>query len=650
MLLIALLAPAVAMPAEESSIFGWTDLWGDARIRYNFNDQQRESDGTTQARWQQQLALGAEGYVYHPALLNMRFEGGPLLVQQRNETDAGLATSNDVLWGGGGVLDILQIKPYGVSIRFQRSHPSVTTSLSGDYLTENTTLGITGRLEQVIIPASINWGISQNNSLGSGQGDIRDEKVKEAFLNASMNWRQRDSFRLKADSIERVSGSGSAGLPIRSSTRNHLNVILDAKNYLSWTRRANTLLDQTLAIYRERSLESAGAQTNRKRYRAQLARNAGAGTRLSGHFQYLGYDSRDVGSDLVDYGVQYGGRSGRDVRYVGSLKAERERGTQINRDRRGGEGSVSVQKDSPLGKVSATLTVRGDRTDQESISQWVQVYDEPFTLEGTTPVALANPFVDPFSVTVTNTPGSQVFSEGLDYRLIVSGDVTSIQRLVDGNILDGQAVRASYQYRAAGTLAYDSRGGNLGVALAVSRNAQFYASFSTVDNILISGSPDVPLRDTDRTEVGTNLQFRLTRWALAGADASYVIHEESINPYVGERFSGRLEMDLPWALKLNLSAGLDRRDLENSAEDVNARWQSVAIGGQIGSGGRLSYQVFSSSDDGGSQPRDSLRQKLNYRWGFRQLNFDLSFSHENETLDGTGRESTRLLAQLWRSF
>lgn len=649
-LLPALLAPTVGMPAEDSSIFGLTDVWGEARIGVVSNERQRESTTTDDSRWQQQLVLGVDGYLYHPALLNMRLEGGPLFVQQSIETNASLAKSSDTLWGAAGALDILKAKPYPVSIQFRRSHPSVSTSLSGDYITENTMLGINGRLDKVLIPVNLRWGMRQDNSYGSGQGDIRDEKVKDAFLHADISWRKKDTLLFKLDTTDRISSSGSVGLPITSSTRNYRSIWLNSKNFLGANPGGETILEQSLGFYREQTLVPRFYETRRQNYLGRLSRQFGIDNRLSGFIKHQSNQQRDVNDESLGYGIRFSGRTDSRLRYTGSLDGGRQSGTEIKQDRRSGQGTLSGERISPLGRVDASLTVRGARTDQEARNEWVQVFDETLVLEGTTPVTLANPFVDEFSVVVSNAAGTQVFSEGLDYRLIISADVTSVQRLVDGNILDGQVLRASYQYRSGGTFAYDTKGASGSVGISFTPNARLYANYSKTDNVLISGVPTTPLRDANRAEVGGRVQSRFFRKILVSGEATYVVQDESISPYVGNTVAASIETALAWALKLNLSTGLDRRDLENSPEDVNARWQSLGIGGRIGGGGHLDYRIHFLKDDGGSQGRETQRQVLRYRWAFRDLNFDLSFTHLNEMLGGTKREDTNVTAQLWRSF
>ena len=108
--------------------------------------------------------------------------------------------------------------------------------------------------------------------------------------------------------------------------------------------------------------------------------------------------------------------------------------------------------------------------------------DETVGLNGVTPVELREEFVVEGSVMVTNVDRTQTYIPNVDYRLNEIGSTTTIERLVGGNILDGEDVLISYEALTGGTVKYGSTSESVGANLAVSPRTSLFLRLANSDN------------------------------------------------------------------------------------------------------------------------------------------------------------------------
>ena len=128
---------------DDIKSFGLLNVSGHFRTGYLFDDRERGTGSSSsfeqRATWEEVFFLLTESFIYHPGFLNMDFGGGPILVQQQFDSNLGETSHNDSLFNVLARLNFLELKTYPFSLYYQRSHPSVTTSLAGRFLTENDT-------------------------------------------------------------------------------------------------------------------------------------------------------------------------------------------------------------------------------------------------------------------------------------------------------------------------------------------------------------------------------------------------------------------------------------------------------------------------------------------------------------------------------
>jgi hypothetical protein len=324
--------------------------------------------------------------------------------------------------------------------------------------------------------------------------------------------------------------------------------------------------------------------------------------------------------------------------------------TGFTRDRSSVRGAAEYSRETGFGGIGISGSVRAERNDQESTADEIGVFDEPLLLVGTTPVDLRNEFVVPGSVVVRNADRTQTYVEGLDYRLITTGTVTSVQRLVNSSITDGETVLVDYSYSTSGTAEYDTFGSGIAFRADFLQNFRAHVRYDWQDTSIREGELTNPLNDGEILEfgVGASNQF-LDGWTL---DAQYRHLQQDLetSPFVSDQLDASITTSLGGTMALTLAAGLIETDYENSNEDISQVSYRVGLRGRILRRSYIAYDAFLLDDTGGTLPRKQFRHRLHFQWSYRQMRFDLRATLSDDELGVSERKNTTVTAQLTRVF
>jgi hypothetical protein len=633
--------------------FGVLDTDASVSIRYllDENDRSTESSASTfenRATWEQEVLLASTSYVYHPGFLNMEIAGGPLLVQQAFDTNAGTSSSNDTLVNFLARFNFLDLKSYPFSLYFQRSHPSLTTSLSGRFLTRNDEFGFRGRHTGLLKGTELSLDLSHRDTEGSGFGSIVDEDVDRAFFGWQTSYRDDDRISIEFDRYTQASLSGSTGLPIQESEIEQATARLIARNHFG--SKKQILLNQSLFVLEQETVSQRPSEFENLYYTAStLWQNSDT---IQSSFNYRFNDSRRTDADAETHNMRANVNHaiGENSRYYLFVDHEEAKQTGFSRSRTGGGGGINYSKPLGFGTLGIAGSVRQERNDQESTSDSVQIFDEPVTLDATTPVDLANDFVVASSVVVTNTAGTQVFIEGADYRLIVVGSTTSIQRLIDGNIFDGQTVLVDYEYLTSGTAKFDRLSANISATLDFLEYAHAQVRYGFIGSDLLSGEFTTPINDAKAFEVTLGADFPVGESWRIGGEIRHLDQDEDIAPYVRDSVSLNASTRVYGSLHLYMSASRVEVDQATSTEDVDQATYRLGIRGVPFGRAQLSFETTYLEDVGGSLPRDQLQHRLTLQGRYRMVRYFLRAIVSEEALGVTQRNYTQITAGVTRDF
>jgi len=621
--------------------------------RYAFDEQKRGSGfGTdsfeSRTTWEEEFLVMTESFVYHPGFLNMELGGGPLLVQQQFDSGSGDASESDTLLNVFARLNFLELKSYPFSLYYERSHPSITTSLSGRFLTKSDRYGFTSRITAPWKSAYLDIDLSRHQTEGSDLGSVVDNDVENSVVTLMQSLGNGQWIEFKHQHSVQDSRSGSTGLAIRDSTIAFDHSTIRAHNLIGDKQQLR--IDQTLRRFDQEVDSGTPRNTVTSEYfgRAFWDHSERARSRLV--LRYSDIDRIDSESTLQDVELGASFKMSEKLRYDVAMDLQSEEQRGFDRDQTGARGIVYFTQDSAVGRINIAASVEQQRTDQRSDVSSIEVLDEVLVLNGTAPVDLANDFVDSVSVVVSNATRTQTFVEGLDYRLVIIGATTSIQRLVGSNIADGETVLVDYRFQTSGTVKFDSLSSSLSVNLAFLKAFNAFARFNTRETDISEGAFTTPINDADIFEVGLGANYPALQGLTIGGEIRHTDQREDISSFVRDSADLFVTASLRGRFRLRLSGGVLKVDFDRSDEDVDQRFVRLGIAGRIWRRVRFSIDSAYLEDTGGSLTRDQFQHRMTVQWGYRQVRFDVRAILSDESLGTTERESSQISAQLTRIF
>jgi hypothetical protein len=648
-----LLLMAIAAEAQEDiAPFRLTDVSGEFEARYLFDENRNDSANPatfiSTPVWEEELLIRTRSYVYHPAFLQMNIGGGPLFVQSEFQSESGRFSDQNTLFNFDAAFSFLSVRPYPFTLHYRQSHPQISTGLSGSFLSTVKNYGIRGVLRPTKLPSGLYWDASHRDASGSGTGAVLDDETDRVSISTSLPYGDGNNLRFSFNWADTISGSGNVGLPVQQSQITNTGAQLAAKNFFG--RSSDLSFRQVFTWLRQETLIATETQQDRINYTGNLLWDYSEKTNYNANLRYV--DVERTGSWSRTGGARVGFRhslsGGLSWSGVGNLSRSEAPG--FITDAAGVATSVAYSRSLPFGTLTASARVGLRQTDQESAADTVAVFDEAVLLAGTNSVSLSQDFVVSVTVTVTNEAKTQSYIDGVDYRLFVTGGTTNIERLVTGNIADGQTVLVSYDFLTGGTVGYDSLTQNISLNLSTLKYASVYLGYNTVDNDISSGSALTPLNDSTSLDVGARVAYPVSQRWLVGGDYRFTDTDSDISSSISNRCAAYARVKLLSATSLQVGVQNTKVDNADSPEDVDRSGYTVNLSSVLGRGVRLSYSGRYSKDDGGSLFREEFRHVFRLDWGYRLVRFTLQADQSKVTQGGNEQTYKRVNARLTRYF
>jgi hypothetical protein len=233
---------------------------------------------------------------------------------------------------------------------------------------------------------------------------------------------------------------------------------------------------------------------------------------------------------------------------------------------------------------------------------------------------------------------------------LVIGATTSIERLVTGNIPDGETVLVTYDFLSGGTVEYKTHTQGLSLNLQIYKHFSLFFQYNEGENEISRGSAVTPISDTRVTQFGGQVDYPLgSRWNV-GARYRNIDNESDISSSVTHRMEAYAQVRLFRGTSLQLGAMGSTVDNLNSPEDVNLLRYTVNLKSRLPGSVLLTYTGQYGEDDGGSLFREDLRHALRLDWGYRRVRFSLQADQVLFTQGDYEQTDTRVVARLSRFF
>jgi hypothetical protein len=621
--------------AADIAPFRFTSVDGEISLRQYFDEQMGGTiglpkTGETRSTLEGEVFLRTEGYVYHPNLLKVDLGGGPLLVQSKVTSGGVSNSSTDPLYNLTAHFNFLEQKPYPVSFYYEHLNPSVYTSTTSRFLQENNKVGFNAALRRP--GASANYVVDAFRSTTQGEGidQIVDDEIEQASFRMGHSMGPNANGQLLLQRNDQDSRSGSPGVPIlptqsRTDTFNYdtkFKFVGDRKMQLhnvityldqEFDNSLGTLLREDLRITPD--LRWYHSDTRDSYYRLNYVDSRDNAIVTNNRNLTAGINDRP--SDKMNMGADI------------QLEDNKTTGFSVVSQSIG--GNIKYEQDITSGQMRLSYAARYDHRDQQASAAQIPVVGELITLVGTTGVALANDYVVTSTIEVWNTGRTQLYTENVDYRVIVLGATTEIERLSSGAILDGQQVLVDYEYQTSGTVDYTMLTQNVQAGWSLKQYYNVYARLRNAVADIKTGSPTLPLNTGTSWTTGARADLPLKNDMNIGAELIYDNYEQDISPYVRDSIDAYVEMPLPFLSTLRLSARRVHVDNIGSVEDVDLRGLLLRVRSRPWFRANLTAELNMEEDVGGSLYRKLVSGSTTLSWRVRRLLLSAEFRASRET-------------------
>jgi hypothetical protein len=609
---------------------------------------------SSQAGWRSELFVMTHSYVYHPNFLSLDIGGGPVLHLEDYGNEQGTTRASGLLYNFTARANVLRGKPYTGSVFYSHLNPTVSVA-PGEVMTqESTRSGIDFSLQAPATPVPIQAEFVRSRTRGRSAERQVDDRTDQFDVSARRSFGGVGTTEVHYQASQQASASGSLGLPVQSSTSDHHALNLDTR--LQWGDARQYDVSNLISMDRQHYAVDGRPVPAVGELRFVLDARAHHSDRLNSFGSYSFSRTSQGAIDLTvqdaSAGLNYSSANIMDVGVA--VRSNASRSQQFQARSQGFDGTLRRQWDFALGSFAANYGARLDRREQVASSQQVDVLGEGLTLTGSLELTLGHPHVIAGTTVVSNATRSQVFVEGVDYRLAVIGNETRIQRLLGGRILDGEKVLVDYAYDIGGTYALNQTDQNLGLTWHVGRYASVYLRRYDSRQRLVSGQPTFSLNDVDSKVAGATLEFpiRIGIALTAGGGYEHENRRETVTSYVRSSADFWLQTDEPlWGLGfVRVSAHRSRTDYSNDALDSDLLSRDLRYWWRNSLGMDITAGFTAETDRATLLPRQRREASAGATWQKRKLSISANLVRTYEAQARIERRRTSVQLQLRRDL
>ncbi len=642
--------------AQEIAPLRFTGFEGYAGVRYlsdEFVTDQPAAGGTTRSRQAQgdlreEVFFMTHGYGYHPNLLSFDLGAGPILQQQRFTNDGVETQGNKALYNLTGRINFLRDKPYRGSVFYDHLNPTLSVAPGQVMTQENEQYGFDFSLLAPVTPVPLNVDATRSHFQGRSAERIIDDRVDRFNFRASRAFGTVGSTQVQYQDITQESTSGSPNVPIQASSSSTQGLNVDTRLQLGGNRQYD--LTNLITLNHQSYVLGEGSLPDRKDSRFFLDLRGRHSDKLQSFatYNYTNYTQGDIASTVNSLATGLTYYPNRDVTTAFDVHGDNNDTNQFTARSYGVQGMVRYQRATQWGTMQASYGARYDDRDQQAVAPTTNVVGERVTLSGTAFVPFGHQHVVASSIVVSNNTRTQIFVENLDYTVTVVGFDTRLQRIVGGNIIDGQEVLVDYSYDVGGTYAYTQLDQTVNLSWTYLNYLNLYFRYFDSAPHLTSGTPTFTLNTVHDPLIGAraDIPFGWPLEFLAGGGYEYEDREETVSPFRRQAADVYVQGDEPLLRTgtVRLGARRTKVDYRFSDQDVNLVGYDFRYWSRPWYGLDVSADATYEHDTGAPIPRTRILGSIKARWRYRKATATLDLGHSRE-VQGL-YERTRTLVQV----
>jgi len=590
---------------------------------------------------EEELFIMTRSFILHPNFINMDIGGGVNLVQDMFQNSNVSTEYSDELFNFDFRANILQKKPHPLTFYYKLTHPSELAGVSERLQQTSSITGFEASLLQPLVPFRLNISASQQDLKGSNTSRIVDDESDRYEIKLSKIFTQDYSTRFSYSEEYRTNRSGNLSSEIVDSI-NDIRTFTYGSEWQFGNNKQFRYFDFASSIKQE-------GPVNRDEVRFTPNLHWKISNKLNSTFGYNYIESMQNQLSMTHHFFNTR------LNYNHSDSTHMNAGIRYQEDRMDGslmntnsiDGAIRFKRILPIGTLSLRMATKLDINDRDTQTNEVDIIGEQVTLTGLTPVALSRDFIVDSSIVVMNLARTQTYIPMLDYRVIVIGSQTEIQRLSGSNIGDPETVLVDYSYEVGEDVSYQALTQDYQALLKVNQHVEFLVRFHTLDHTVESGDPSL-LNDKESFIYGVKLEYPVTKIMEIGAGAEHESHDEDISPFERDNANAWFQLALPAASRLRLALNLSKVDYENSIEDVDLEGISMLFRSRPFSHTLITLEARSEKETGGSVPREIESIRLNAQWQLYQVTLSAEANYSFEKTGDIERDRSGILFTLRR--
>lgn len=348
-----------------------------------------------------------------------------------------------------------------------------------------------------------------------------DERRGDDRLRYEATYQQSDAHQLRLeyeydDRHERYSGTRQEF----DTSRNYLNLT----DTLLFGADRKSRLD-TVVRHQDEAGE-LGRDVTEFAPQLRLQHTESLSTTYRGQYLAESYDQIDTKTYRGDFGVNHrlGDWLDSGLNLYG-LTEQADQGSDLQEF--GGGATASVQKENSLGRFTGNISYTHAWQRVSDPGDDGVVLSEAVTFRDPLQVVLNHTGIRRFSILVTDVTRTRVYLPGRDYTVAQVGRYTGLQRVRNGQIVDGQTVLVSYVYRVGEGRESNRDRVDMRVQQAFKNGWTPYYALSMQDERVdrtrfLVYEP----RDVNRHRLGVD--YRQPKWTV-GSELEY--NDDSVDPY-----------------------------------------------------------------------------------------------------------------------
>lgn len=605
----------------------------------------RGADPLTQTRpvFEQELSILTHNSVYHPYLLALDLGGGVTFVQESYRSGDQQRSQPTHYWSAIARASLLEQKPYPLNVYYERTRHGVPLGLTERFFTTDTQYGGHFALLQSASPLPLRIDASRQRFEGEGFRQAASEEVGNLSITAT---RAFDGHGQLGGSYQAHEVRSTSGATLREVMTTHsVTHNADITGSLSLGHRQQFEIESPVSWYRQNE------EPHREilRVAPQVRWRPFTSLQLTGRTRTDRVRTTDMLSRTVSTEGELSHQLFESVTTVLHAYSRVNRTGDVRDARGGNDASLAYRKRTPFGAVGFTYARARESLDRQGAPSVVAVYAEPFVLHGLAGHELHEENVVEGSVAVWNELRTRQFVEGVDYRAVVVGVRTRIERLPAGEIADETPLSVDYRYALSGRLSYVADDNSFGVSASVRAALTLSARFRHAPRHLRDGVLGQPLNSADGEVYTAQLNLPWRRLEFE-SDAELEHHREEIAPFERHSATASLAYALRDDSRLTLTAERVKVDNQLAQRDVNLTALSATLDLRPASSTHLTVSAHDDQDTGSAQPRRMRDLVARAEWAVRRLSFVADLRTAREDQGSYARTRTSLRAELRREF